>query len=112
MAATTTPKPRRRASEGLKRGAGIRWDRIGRIGLLVMLGGILLLYVSPAKHWWDQSRTAKNQTADLRALQVQHAQLVRKVKTLSNPDTLEMEARRLGMVKVGERAFVIENPPK
>ncbi len=112
-ASATSARPaRRRASANLRAGPGIRWDRVARIGLLVMLGGILLLYVSPAKHWWEQSHTASSQQAELEALQAENQQLTHRVRTLANPDTLEQEARRLGMVKVGERSFVIENPPK
>lgn len=111
MSARAQPQ-RRRASANLRGGPGIRWDRLARIGLLLMLGGILLLYVSPAKHWFEQSGTAKSQTEELQSLQAENQRLAKKVRTLENPDTLEQEARRLGMVKVGERSFVIENPPK
>jgi cell division protein FtsB len=111
MASRSTPQPRR-ASANLRVGPGIRWDRLARVGLLVMLGGILLLYVSPAKHWLEQSGTAKSQTRELDSLQAENQRLAHKVRTLQNPDTLEQEARRMGMVKVGERSFVIENPPK
>ena len=112
MATAATAQTRRRASTNLRRGPGIRWDRVGRIGLLAMLGGILLLYVSPAKHWWEQSHTAASQEAELKALQAENQRLGHRVQKLQNPDTLEQEARRLGMVKVGERSFVIEDPPK
>lgn len=103
--------PRRRASHVLG-SSGIRWDRLGRVALLALLGAILLLYVSPAKHWWEQSRTASSQTAELEQLKGENAELERRKQLLLNPDTLELEARRLGMVEQGERAYVIENPPK
>lgn len=103
--------PRRRASASLGK-SGIRWDRLGRVALLALLGGILLLYVSPAKHWWEQSRTAASQTAELRELEAEHEKLKQRAKRLQDPDTLELEARKLGMVQMGERAYVIENPPK
>ncbi len=112
MSSFADGRPRRRASANLRGGPGIRWDRVARIGMLAMLGGILLLYVSPAKHWWEQSQTAKSETAELQTLQAENRVLEQRVKLLRNPDTLEQEARKLGMVKVGERSFVIENPPK
>jgi len=104
--------PRRRASRGRGSSSGIRWDRLGRVALLALLGVILLLYVSPAKHWWEQSRTAASQNEELRQLEAENAQLKQRAMELRNPDTLEQAARELGMVKVGERAYVIENPPK
>ena len=52
MATATARAPRRRASSNVKLG-GIRWDRLSRVALLALLGAILLMYVSPAKHWWE-----------------------------------------------------------
>jgi cell division protein FtsB len=106
--ASISQNPRRRASEAFGASA-IRWDRLGRTALLVLLGGILLLYVSPAKHWWEQSRTAASQSAELQQLEAEHAKLEQRAAELRNPSTLELEARKLGMVQQGERAYVIEN---
>jgi len=103
--------PRRRASATLG-SSGIRWDRLGRVALLAVLAVILLMYISPAKHWWEQSRTAASQSQELGELEAEHTELVRKARLLQNPDTLELEARRLGMVEQGERAYVIKNPQK
>ena len=94
-----------------RRRSTIRWDRVGRFGLAAMLGVILLLYISPAKHWIEQSQTADEQNTELRDLTREHRRLVRQVRTLDSPGALEREARRLGMVREGERAYVIENLP-
>jgi cell division protein FtsB len=110
-AASVGQGPRRRASATLG-SSGIRWDRLGRVALLAVLAAILLMYVSPAKHWWEQSRTAASQSAELQELEAEHSELKARAQQLQNPDTLELEARRLGMVEQGERAYVIENPPK
>jgi len=91
--------------------SGIRWDRVGRLALLCVLGAILLLYLSPAKHWIEQSRTAGEQRRELSDLTKQNRDLKRRVHELRSPGALEREARRLGMVKKGERAYVIENLP-
>ncbi len=111
--ATTARAPRRRASAsaGLKVG-GIRWDRVSRVALLVLLGGILLMYVSPAKHWWDASRTASAQSQELQHLEAENKRLEKRAATLQNPDTLELEARKLGMTRSDERAFSVEGLPK
>ena len=102
--------PRRRASAGLKAG-GIRWDRLSRVALLVLLGGILLMYVSPAKHWWESSRTAAAQSQELSHLEAENKRLQERATTLKDPDTLELEARKLGMTRSDERAFSIERLP-
>ena len=93
------------------RRSGIRWDRVGRIALLTTLVVILLLYLSPAKHWIQQSRTAGAQQDELGELAEENKELKRRVRALRDPGTLEREARRLGMVRQGERAYVIENLP-
>jgi cell division protein FtsB len=89
----------------------IRWDRLGRAGLAAVLGVIMLLYISPAKHWIEQSQTADEQTTELRDLSRENRDLKRRVKALDSPGALEREARGLGMVREGERAYVIENLP-
>ena len=92
-----------------RRRSVIRWDRVGRYALLGVLGIILLLYVSPARRWIEQSGTAGHQQAELDDLQREHDELRARLRALQAPGALEREARRLGMVKVGERSFVIEN---
>jgi len=90
----------------------IRWDRVGRYALLGTLLVILMLYVSPARHWLAQSSTAGEQRQELRDLTRDNRALKRRVRTLRDPRALEREARRLGLVRRGERAFVIENLPR
>jgi cell division protein FtsB len=93
------------------RRATIRWDRVGRVALLGTLAVIMVLYISPARHWIEQSRTAGEQNGELRDLVAKNRQLKRRVRELRTPGALEREARRLGMVRQGERAYVIENLP-
>jgi cell division protein FtsB len=93
------------------RRSSIRWDRLGRVALLGTLGVIMLLYVSPTRHWIEQSRTAGEQKSELRELEAKNRELVRRVRELRTPGALEREARRLGMVRRGERSYVIENLP-
>lgn len=109
MATATARAPRRRASSNLKLG-GIRWDRLSRVALLALVGAILLMYVSPAKHWWESSRTASAQNAELQHLEAENKRLQERSALLKDPDTLELEARKLGMTRSDERAFVIRKP--
>jgi cell division protein FtsB len=95
-----------------RRRTTIRWDRLGRAGLGAMIGVILLLYVSPTKHWIEQSRTSGEQKTELRDLTRENQRLKRQVKRLDSPGALEREARDLGMVRAGERGYVIQNLPR
>jgi len=87
----------------------IHWDRLGRYALLIVLFAILLAYISPISHWVRQSATAKHEEAQLHDLQDEHARLKQRVADLKRPLALEREARKLGMIKEGERAYVISN---
>ena len=93
------------------RRSGIRWDRLGRVALLVTLVVIVLSYLSPARHWLQQSGTASRQKEELGQLTAQQTRLERRLRAMRDPGALEREARRLGMVRVGERSYVIENLP-
>ena len=93
------------------RRSGIRWDRVGRVALLATLIVIVFSYLSPARHWLQQSGTADRQKRELSELKTQRANLSRRLRALRDPGALEREARRLGMVRVGERSYVIENLP-
>jgi cell division protein FtsB len=93
------------------RRSGIRWDRVGRVALLATLVVIVLSYVSPARQWIRQSGTAGRQKQELSDLGAQNRKLKQRLRALRDPGALEREARRLGMVRVGERAYVIENLP-
>ena len=93
------------------RRSGIRWDRVGRVALITTLGVIMLLYVSPALHWLEQSRTAGEQRSELSELTAKNRELKRRLRELRSPGALERQARRLGMVRIGERSYVIENLP-
>jgi cell division protein FtsB len=90
----------------------IRWDRLGRVFLLGVLFVILLMYVSPLTRWVTQKNTAKEDTAELRQLETTNSELKARLKSLQSPGAIELKARRLGMVKQGERSFVIENLPR
>lgn len=90
----------------------IRWDRLGRVFLLAVLFVIMLMYVSPLTRWVTQRNTAKEDTAELRQLESTNSELKAKLKLLQSPQALEMRARELGMVKQGERSFVVDGLPR
>ncbi len=85
---------------------------MGRIALLLVLGAIVLLYIAPVSHWITQSRTAAEQRAEVRSLGRQQAMLESRIARLTRPRDLEREARRLGMVRRGERPYVIQGAPR
>jgi cell division protein FtsB len=89
----------------------VRWDRVGRIALLVLLVGVALAYVGPARSLVSTWRESGAKQAQLRQLQSEHNALLRRARELRDPRTVQSEARRLGMVKPGERSYVVRNLP-
>ena len=91
---------------------GIRWDRISRYGLLVVFVGLLWLYVNPARSYLNTLKESHHRQGQLHALQREHAMLTRRMKALADPHVIETEARQLGMVKPGERPYIVSGLPK
>ena len=94
------------------RTSGIRWDRVARTALLATLGIVLLLYISPLHRWLTQRSLAAQETQQLNQLQQQNKQLRSNIKRLHDPTALEAEARKIGMVRRGEREYVIQHLPR
>ena len=104
MAATPHASLRRPAAK-------IRWDRVGRIGLLLVLVGVIALYVNPLRNYVSTWQEKDSRAAEVSQLERENAALQARQKELRDPVALEREARRLGMVKPGERAYVVEGLP-
>ena len=70
------------------------------------------LFEAPALERDDLERALAVVLTELRRLEREHARLKARLDSLRAPDAIEREARRLGMVRRGEQAFVIENLPR
>jgi cell division protein FtsB len=91
---------------------GIRWDRVARLSLLMALALVLLLYVKPATRYfeaWQLSRDTRTEVKDLRA---DNAALRARSRELKRSSRVELEARRLGMARPGERVYVVRGLPR
>jgi cell division protein FtsB len=86
----------------------IRWDRLGRWALIGVFALVLYLYIGPAISWVQTYREAGRQRAQVATLRAENAELRERKRLLSQSGALEREARRLGMVKAGERAYVVK----
>jgi cell division protein FtsB len=86
----------------------IRWDRVGRRALIGVFALVLYLYIGPAVRWVQTYREAGRQRAVVAELRAENSRLKAQRHALSAPGALESEARKLGMVKAGERAYIIQ----
>jgi len=85
----------------------VRWDRLGRVGLLVVLTVVVGLYVQHTLSYLSTHSQAEQQLALVQRLTRENAALMREQKSLADPVTIEHDARALGMVRPGERPYVI-----
>ena len=109
-AVTSAPRVRPRAIPG--GGRRIRWDRVSRMAILVVLVGVAMLYIGPLASYWAARGEAATRSAEVEQLRAENADLRARRDALRDGDALEVEARRLGMVRLGERPFVVENLPE
>jgi hypothetical protein len=110
-AAATARSPARGRAPARAQRPAIKWHRVGRLALLFVLFVIVLLYIRPVAHWVQQRSTAAHSRADLRDLQSEHDRLEARLQQLSGTGAVEREARKMGMVRRGERPYVIEQTP-
>ena len=90
----------------------IRWDRVGRIALLFVFAGMLYLYVGPTLAWFDAYKEAGERRAEVASLKAHNRTLRNRRDQLKRPGTLEREARLRGMVRAGERTYVVQGLPR
>jgi cell division protein FtsB len=88
--------------------ARIRWDRVARWALIFVFALVVYLYIGPARSWISAYAEAKEKRAEVAALRAENEHLRERRATLERASALEREARRLGMVKAGEKAFVVQ----
>ena len=90
---------------------GIRWDRVGRLALLFVFIGVAALYIGPSISYFQTRGESARRHHDISVLKKENADLKKRKAALSSSRAVENEARRQGMVKPGERAYVVKGLP-
>ena len=85
----------------------IRWDRVGRWALICVFAFVLYLYIGPARTWVTTYSEAKRKREEVAHVRAQNERLRARRRELQQGGAVELEARRLGMVKAGEKLYVI-----
>ena len=85
----------------------VRWDRAGRIALLIVLTAVVGIYAQRTLAYFSTSAQASHQEGIVDRLQNQNAALSRQVSSLNQPATIVRDARVLGMVRPGEQSYVL-----
>jgi cell division protein FtsB len=98
------------ARRRVRRRAGasrIRWDKLGRIALVLVLFLVLVSYLNPLVNLMQAWQGSKSSDAQLAQLKQERLELTHRLREVSSPAALEREARRLGMVQPGEHAYIV-----
>jgi cell division protein FtsB len=69
---------------------------------------VAVLYYRPARTYLHTKDTVSTRAAEVRKLRQQHEHLRRLVAASTSDAELAREARRLGLVKPGERLFIVK----
>ena len=96
MAASKRPKPRRRPARTM------RWLVLG-VALLVGF-----LYYRPLSTYVETKRDLSRRTAEVHELENELQALERRLAGARHQDAVERQARRLGLIKPGERLFIVK----
>ncbi|MGH2959318.1 MAG: FtsB family cell division protein [Solirubrobacterales bacterium] len=94
-------------SKGRAVSKGIRWDRMPGNWLVVILLVMGVLYIPPLKGYYEQRKATSAAKSNLQQLGKENRALKARARSLKKESTIELEARKLGMVSPDERPFVI-----
>jgi cell division protein FtsB len=86
----------------------IRWDRVGRWALICVFAFVIYLYIGPARTWVSTYGEAKRKREEVAKLRERNEDLREQKRQLKRRGAVELEARKLGMVKAGEKLYVVE----
>ena len=79
--------------------------------MLCVLLALVYLYLSAGLQMFSTWRQARRDAGVVHGLQREHEALASQRYTLEKPETVEIEARRLGMIKPGEQSYVVSGLP-
>jgi hypothetical protein len=89
----------------------LRWDRLGRIAMLCVMAAVVYFYLSAGLRLFSTWRESKRDSAQVRVLERQNRSLREQHAVLASPVTVQAEARRLGMIRHGEQAYIVSGLP-
>jgi cell division protein FtsB len=102
-------RPAARRRPGARRGASrVNWERLGRVALTLVLAAVLFSYLNPVVNLFHSYRDSSAAKERLHELALENRQLHDRVQSADDPDVLEREARRQGMIEPGERPYVVK----
>jgi len=96
---TSPERPRRRPPRST---IALRWAAVGALAI------VAFLYYRPAHSYFSTRSALEQRSAEVSRLRVEHDALTRRLARSTSKDALEREARRLGLVRPGERLYIVK----
>jgi cell division protein FtsB len=101
------PAARKRRPAARSGPSRIKWDRVGRIALTLVLAAVIYSYLNPAIDFVKTYTATTAAKAQLHQLQHENTSLHRRVQSAEDPIVIDGEARKQGMVAEGETPLVV-----
>jgi cell division protein FtsB len=95
------PAPRRKVRRVKKPAHALRW-----IGLVVLLA-VAVGYVQPLRAYRDATANVTKREAEVERIASANVRLGQSIEETATPEFVERQARKLGLVKPGERLYIV-----
>lgn len=96
------PAPRRRPA-ARSRPTRIKWDKVGRVALTLVLAAVLYSYLNPAIDFVKTYTGTTAAKAQFHELLRENKRLHKRIQSSDDPAVIEQYAREQGLVAEGER---------
>jgi cell division protein FtsB len=108
----TTSRPKRRPAARRKpaarrNGSRIRWDRVGRVALTLVLAAVLYSYLNPAIDFVKTYTATTAAKAEFHEMLRENKRLHHRIQTADDPIVIDRKARAQGMVAEGETPLIV-----
>lgn len=101
------PAARRRRPAPRRGGSRIRWDRVGRVALTLVLAAVLYSYLNPAIDFVKTYTATTAAKEKLHELQDANRRLHNRIQSSEDPVVVSREARAKGMVAAEETPIIL-----
>jgi hypothetical protein len=101
------PAARRRRPAARSGPSRIKWDRVGRVALTLVLAAVLYSYLGPSVNFFKTYTGTTAAKAELHQLLHENRRLHNRIQSSEDPLVVQREARAQGMVAEGETPVVI-----
>jgi cell division protein FtsB len=100
------PTARRRPA-ARRGGSRVRWDRVGRVALTLVLAAVLYSYLNPAINLVKTYTATTAAKAEFHEMLRENKRLHRRIQSADDPAEISRRARAQGMVAEGETPVVV-----